>query len=168
MKTDLQIEVNGKKHEVSIDESGTFSINMGSLGGSSQIIRAPSYDELRKKARKIKIPFELKFTEAMRNTTRDGTVTGIHATNGNILVRWEPEMIAGRPAPARTEQLPGYQSGQFMPRLSEKDAEALRYLISERNRAAQELENFTKPRAWSSLSKAARDAQAAAAEGEKS
>jgi transcriptional regulator of met regulon len=163
MQTDLQVEVNGQKYPVTINEEGEFIANLGLLGGSSQIIKAGSYAELKKKVRKVKVSFALEFTEVMPNTTRNGTITGIHATNNNLLVRWEPEMIAGRPVPAKTEQLPGWQSGKFLPRLSEQDTEAVRFLIAERNRAARELENFTKPRAFTSLSQAARDAQAAAA-----
>jgi hypothetical protein len=164
MQTDLQVEVNGQKYPVTINEEGEFIANLGVLEGSSQIIRAKSYAELKKLTRKAKVSFELEFTEVTPNTTRNGTITGIHASNGNILVRWEPETIAGRrQAPAKTEQLPGWQGGKFMPRLSEQDNEALRFLIAERNRAARELDNFTAPRAFKSLSQAARDAQAAAA-----
>jgi hypothetical protein len=163
MQTDLQVEVNGQKYPVTINEEGEFIANLGLLEGSSQIIRAKSYAELKRLTRKVKVSFALEFTEVTPNTTRNGTVTGIHAANGNILVRWEPETIAGRPVPAKTEQLPGWQSGRFLPRLSEQDTEAVRFLIAERNRAVRELDNFTAPRAFKSLSQAARDAQAAAA-----
>jgi hypothetical protein len=164
MQTDLQVEVNGQKYPVTISEEGEFIANLGLLEGSSQIIRAKSYAELKKLARKVKVSFALEFTEVMPNTTRNGTITGIHATNNNLLVRWEPETIAGRrQAAGKTEQLPGWQSGRFLPRLSEQDTEAVRFLIAERNRAVRELDNFTAPRAFKSLSQAARDAQVAAA-----
>jgi hypothetical protein len=163
METDLHVEVNGQEYPVTINGEGEFTVNLGMLEGSSQIIKASSYAELRKKARKVKVPFELEFTEVTQDTTRNGTVTGIHAANGNLLIRWEPEMIAGQLKPGKTEQLPSYQGGKYLPRLSEQDTEALRYLIRERNRAARELANFANPRAFASLSKAAREAQAAAA-----
>jgi hypothetical protein len=154
MQTELSIRHEGRDYEVLVSGEGEFVVNLGVQDGSSVILKADSFAALQKKVKKIKTPFELEFTELVPSGPRNGTVTGIHAANGNLLVRW----VNGT-----TEQVPGYHASQYMPRLSEEDYETLRYLTEERNRVARELENFVKPRAFRSLKQAATEAQARAA-----
>ena len=158
METDLTVEVAGERYPVSISGDGEFVTNLGVEHGSSQIVRAASYAELVKKARKIKVPFSLDFTEVTDHGPRNGTVTGIHASNRNLLVRWQHN--------GKTEQVPGYHGSTAMPRLTAPEYQALEILISERNRTRDELAAFLKPRVYKSLSEAARTAQAEAAGGE--
>jgi hypothetical protein len=160
MQTDLKVSVAGEDYPVSINDEGEFIANLGVQDGSSQIVRAASYAELVKKARKIKVPFELDFTEVTDHGPRNGTVTGIHASNRNLLVRWQDN--------GKTTQIPGYQGGTAMPRLSAPDYQELDRLVSERNRTRDELTRFIKPRAYKSLSEAARNAQSEAAGNEQS
>jgi hypothetical protein len=160
MQTELTVSVAGENYPVSISGDGEFVVNLGVEHGSSQIVRAASYNELVKKARKIKVPFELEFTEVRDNGARNGTVTGIHASNRNLLVRWQDN--------GKTEQIPGYQGGTAMPRLPAEEYQELENLIRRRNRARDELAAFIKPRAYKSLSEAARNAQSTAAGGDQS
>lgn len=156
MQTDLTVEVAGQSYPVSINGEGEFVTNLGVEQGSSQIIKAASYAELVTKTRKIKIPFALDFTEVTDRGPRNGTVTSIHATNGNLMVRWQHN--------GKTEQIPGYQGSTAMPRLTAPEYQALEILISERNRTRDELAAFLKSRTYRSLKEAARTAQAEAAE----
>lgn len=158
MQTDLTVEVAGQSYPVSINEEGEFLANLGVEQGATQFVKAASYSELVKKARKIKVPFALDFTEVTDYGPRNGTVTGIHATNRNLLVRWQHN--------GKSEQVSGYYGSTTMPRLPAEEYQALEILISERNRTRDELAAFLKPRTYKSLSDAARKAQAEAAGGE--
>lgn len=82
-----KIEVKGLKLEVSVNDNGEF---VASLDG--ELVNAPSLDGLKKKISvrlakqsRVSIPFVTWENEALRR----GTITGIHASNNNILVTWE-------------------------------------------------------------------------------
>lgn len=153
--TELKIEANGQVFPVSLDETdGQFSVNMGVLDGSSVIVRASSFAELQRKASKIKTRFALDFTQLSSDRVRNGTVTGIHASNGNLLIRW---------ADGSTEQVPGWQgSGVVMPRLSDEEAAELARLVQARRDANHAVNAFMVPRKWDSLKEQAKKAQAEA------
>ena len=149
----MQVTAAGKDYPVDVDEeSGVFSIYMG---GDHGHIRADSLAELTRKARKIKAKFELPFSRVTQDRVEHGTVTGLHATNGNLLVKW---------ASGKTEQIPaysGYTNGS-MPRLTDEETAEAERLLKARNEAVRALDAFVRPRQYGSLKDAAKAAQAKA------
>jgi hypothetical protein len=155
MDTELTVKSGGREWPVEIGGDGTF---VATIDGNR--VNAPSLKELERKAAKVKVKFELPFTRVEGSRIQHGTVTGIHASSRNLLVRWEPEIIAGRPAAPKTDQVPGWSGHTVMPRLDDADAHTLKFLLSERDKAVRELDNFLKPRVWRSFKEAAEKAQA--------
>lgn len=155
MRTAIQVQAAGQEYPVDVDEeTGIFSIYMG---GDHGHIRADSLAELTRKARKIKAKFELPFSRVSNDRVDHGKVTGLHATNGNLLVKWDT---------GKSEQIPaysGYTSGS-MPRLTDEETAEVEALLKARNDAARALDAFLKPRQYDSLKKAAQQAQTAAVE----
>jgi hypothetical protein len=153
MDTGMKIMVAGTEYPVTLGVSDhKFTVDLGGLGR----LQAASFAELEKQARKVKVPFELPFIFVTQDGIRLGTVTGIHAGNGNVLIRWED---------GTTEQQPRWSGGKYMPRQPAGDEARLRELMEARNAAQHALEEFTEPRFWQSLgiaATAARDAAAAA------
>lgn len=146
--TELTVEAAGRTYPVTIDEDGRFRAMLGDHGS----ITDESFAGLQRRARRIKTKFSLDFTELDGNDVRDGSVTGFHATNGNLLIKW---------ANGQTEQRPGWSGNSTVfNRLSGEEAEQLRRLVDERNRAVQALNGFTMPRKLASLKQAALDEQA--------
>lgn len=126
METELTVKAGGREFPVQIDGQGKFVANLGMEG----IVTAATYDDLVKKARKTKTPFELPFTTV---EGKHGTVTGIHATNQNLLVRWED---------GKTEQLAYYAGRDYLARLDDDATEMVKQLNQERTRAVDALEKF--------------------------
>ena len=153
MKTELRITHGGKTYEVELnDENGSFRVWTGETH-----ISAPSYADLERKIRKLKTRFELPFTAVTADGVMDGTVTGFHAINGNMLVKW---------ADGSHEQMPGYSyDASSMPRLSDEDTAKAKQLVQARNEAVQALDTFIKARRFESLKKAALEAQDKAVNG---
>lgn len=152
MKTGLTVTANGEDFPVGISDDGMFRAD---LPGSVQL-KAPSLDELQKKARKVKTKFELAFTQVDSHGARHGTVTGFHASTGNLLIRWDN---------GDTEQIPPWGGGgAMMPRLSDAETAEISDLVAARNKAVHDLDMFTRSRKFASLKKAAEAARAAAAE----
>ncbi len=87
---------------------------------------------------------------------KHGTVTGIHATRGNLLIRWED---------GQSEQLPGWSSpGDVTRRLTDAEAAEVERLLEARNKAVRELDRYLAPLKLESLKKAAEQARDKAAE----
>lgn len=159
MKTDLKVVAAGKEYPVEIsDDDGTFRANLGLVDGSSNIITAPSYEGLVKKAKLVKTSFELPFTNITDDGVLHGTITGIHAGNGNLLVKWDG---------GKAEQVPSYSSyGRgYVSRLNTDETDEARRLVQARNQAVRALDAFIDARRIPSLKKAAMEAQAKAVEG---
>ena len=149
METELIIEHAGRKLPVMLDPEGTFHVLV-----DGDRISAGSYEELQKTVRKIKVKFELPFTQVSTTGVRNGTITGIHAVNGNLLVRWSN---------GETEQVYSYSShGEMMPQLSSGELAQVTHLVAERARIVRELDAFTRSRKWASPKEAAKNAQAEA------
>jgi hypothetical protein len=80
------IDVRGRKFDISVNENGLFGADF-----SDQWITAPSLEELREKLvrltknTKISIPF----IEWDGKKMRHGVCTGRHATNRNLLVKYD-------------------------------------------------------------------------------
>jgi len=145
MQTELTVKVAGTEYPVYIrDTDGVFFATVG----PSEQITADSYAELEKKARRIKVKFELPFTQITDSGVRHGTVTGLHATSGNLLVRWDN---------GQTEQISGWsgQGANTMPRLTDEEATTAVELVRARNASVKALAAFTDARKFVSLKRAA-------------
>ncbi len=155
MKTAMTISVAGKDYPVYVSDTGMFRVD---LDGQQGQISAPSFAELERKARKIKTKFEFPFSSVrvLTGRVKHGTVTGIHATRGNLLIRWED---------GQSEQLPGWSSpGDVTRRLTDAEAAEVERLLEARNKAVRELDRYLAPLKLESLKKAAEQARDKAAE----
>lgn len=152
-KTDLTVSGGGKTYEVLVDEDGRFAFYSDSI-----YHRADTLEGLRKLARRLKAKFELPFTRVNAEGVRNGTVTGIHASNSNLLVRWDD---------GSTEQIYGYSSSSGdMPQLSHADFAAAVELLRARNEAVDRFDAFVRDHGtWKSLKQAALEAQDKAVNG---
>jgi len=153
MDTELTVQANGKTWPVTLSGAdGSFHADI-----DGHKISAPSLDALQKQANKVKVPFALPFSAISGRRVVHGTVTGLHASNGNSLVRWDG---------GDTEQVQAYDSRTVMPRLDDAGAAELEALLAARDEAVAALDAFVKPRKWAGLGTAARAARDAAVKGD--
>jgi hypothetical protein len=113
MKTELTITADGETYPVEINDDGMFRVD---LRGGNQV-KAPSLEELQRKARKVKTAFTFPFTQIQGRKIRHGTITGIHASSGNLLVLWDD---------GEREQMSSWQGNGSMTRLTDAEADELR------------------------------------------
>lgn len=122
-------DFDGRKVDVNVDDGGTFWAKPDGPGGD--MVKAPTMDGLRKKilARfrtaktRLAVPVTLFKAVTRNHVTVDcsitgGHVTGCHATNGNLLVRW---------ADGKTEQLSRHEyNTEWLRELTMTEATELR------------------------------------------
>jgi hypothetical protein len=103
-----------------------FYVDLG-----EQTLEAETLSDLAGKARNFKDErFSLPF---VTRDGRKGTVTGFHAANGNLLIRW----ATGKSYQART-----YEFTKPMPELSDEDYQTLMKLLEAEREAQKALESF--------------------------
>ena len=106
--------------------AGTFRARReegGEDGEKETVVEGFTLEEVKEKlgkiilARRAKLDIRFSALDTNRSTVRNGTVTGLHAANGNKLVTWED---------GRKEQLSGsFYSLVFFPRLTTGQADIL-------------------------------------------
>jgi hypothetical protein len=150
--TDLELDVNGKRYPLTVHNDGLFYAMV-----EDHPLSATTFKELLSKARKVKVKFELRFSQEHNGGVRHGRVTGVHATSRNYLCRWDD---------GQSEQLSTYGGGNQYPRLSDDESAELERLVRNAKVAQQQLDAFRKGHAFiqGGFSAAVRDAQAKAAE----
>jgi len=151
MDTGLTITVSGKAFPVHLEthpkewDKATFTLHLG----EENDVSADSFRQLEQKVADLRlVRFELPFTNRIG---QDGMVTGFHATNGNMLIRW---------ASGKTEQT--YSSSNIndaMPRLSDEDKAELRKLIADVRDAQKAWNDFVSARQFESVRDAADEAR---------
>lgn len=116
--------------------------------GNGQELDADSWKGLEAKARSFKdVRFDLPFTTRHGH---EGSVTGFHAGNGSLLVRW---------ASGATDQRRKYQMEGSMPRLSPEDQAELKRLRDASTEAQKAWNEFVNERAWDDIEEAATQAR---------
>jgi hypothetical protein len=135
MDTGLTITVSGKAFPVKLEThpkdwvKAKFTLHLG----EGNDVDAASFAELEAKVKDLRlVRFELPFT--MPNG-RGGMVTGFHASNGNMLIRWDS---------GKTSQEYGSGLADAMPRLSEDDLAELKQLVQARSDAYSALAEWVK------------------------
>jgi len=151
MDTGLTISVSGKDFPVHLETDqkawvkAKFTLHLG----EGNDVGADTFAELEAKVKDLRIVrFELPFTD---RTGKDGTVTGFHATNGNMLIRW---------ANGKTiQEYGGSGLNDAMPRLDEADKAALKQLIWNVREAQKVWNDFVEARKFESVRDAANEAR---------
>ena len=149
--TGLTITVSGKAYPVMLEAhpkdfvKATFSLHLG----EENDVEAPSFAELAAKVKDLRlVRFELPFTNRIG---QDGMVTGFHASNGNMLVRW---------GSGKTEQVYARSSlNDAMPQLSDEEKDELRKLIDDVRSAQSAWNEFVRARQFESVHDAADEAR---------
>lgn len=142
------IEVRGTKYEIEVDEAGRWHTIVG-----SERVTAESRSELKDKllelsakaAVKVAIPFTLMTSSGGVRRDRSparGVITGIHAGNGNMLVKW----LSGWQAGTSTQWTPSYQDVIFEGDVSLEDAAEYARLREADQQAKQALALFINER----------------------
>ena len=123
--TGKTVKVLGKEYPVMLDNNAGFVVQLG----EGNELRDATFSELWLKAGQYKdARFSLPFTTA---DNKNGTVTGFHASNGNLLIRWDN---------GRTEQTYGFTDA--MPRLSDADAAEFTRLFEAHRAAWRKVRQF--------------------------
>jgi len=151
MDTGLTIEVSGKKYPVELvtDQKAWDKARFRLHLGEGNDVEADSFRELADKVEDLRlVRFELPFTNRYG---ADGMVTGFHATNGHMLIRW---------ASGKTEQVYGSSSlNDAMPQLGDEDKTELKRLIRAREDAQKAWDEFVEARKFESVREAADEAR---------
>ena len=125
LDTGKTVSVLGKTYPVLLTDGSKFRVDLG----DGQDLEAATYSELVTMARDFKdVRFDLPFTT---DTGRNGSVTGFHAGNGNLLIRW---------GDGTTEQRYGVQDA--MPQLSGTDLEIFARLLKAKHAAYLAVQQF--------------------------
>jgi ribosomal protein L35AE/L33A len=130
-----KIDVKGKKFQVSISDEGKFFAQYEHEQISAESLKQLT-DRLAdriKKSKRVSIPICMWEKESWSDRPgkiRTGTITGIHGSNDNVLVKFDDE--------ARSEQV---SYGDFF---DPKDSAELKRLAEALNDAEQAFENFKK------------------------
>lgn len=135
------IEVRGKRYEVTVGREGTFYTKVHNRG-----VHATSREELRnavmkatKRARvTVEVPFSITQTVrySRKRTVKSGIAVGLHQGHGAILVKYDD---------GSTEQLDtGFSSSTTLVPLADDEAKEWVRLQDERDRTYAELQEFEK------------------------
>jgi hypothetical protein len=135
LDTGKTVTVLGKKYPVMLDNDGNEHAYRGMYFvvdlGDGQELRDREFAKLDTRAREFKdVRFDLPFTT---DTGKDGSVTGFHAGNGRMLVRWSD---------GKTSQESPYGLNRAMPRLSGEDRANFEKLWQDRLAAYEAVERF--------------------------
>jgi hypothetical protein len=139
------IEVRGTKHQVTVDEGGDWIAAVG-----SEILRSKTrsglVDKIRELSAKAAVAIEIPFllvNDGMHKGIARGVVTGIHAGNGNMLVRW----ITGWQAGKQMQWTPSYTDVIFDGAIPDEDVEKRHELAEAKRVATRDLYEFDRLRA---------------------
>lgn len=116
------VEVRGTNYPVYADARGTLGAVMGGteyVGSSMDTLRTYMMAASRRQQVKVSVPFSKLITgtyDPERATVQHGVATGIHASSGNVLIRWQD---------GKTEQASGY-SGYMQPLSQDESSEYIR------------------------------------------
>jgi hypothetical protein len=128
--TGKKVSVLGKEYPVQLTDGNDYTGMKFHVDlGDGNELEAASFHELASLAANFKdVRFDLPFTS---QDGYDGSVTGFHAGNGRLLVRW---------ANGKTEQRYGIDGA--MPQLQGEDRETFHRLLKTRNDAQQAVKEF--------------------------
>jgi hypothetical protein len=127
------VEIKGRTFNVEVDErNGRFYTEMDGMGVYGESL-ADLKTELAKRMSRTSVKVNIPFVRWDNGVLMKGTITGIHAANKNILVKWEHKKGA--------DQEYGYSPGVYInPDVGEQYVE----LSKANDRAAEVLEEFVK------------------------
>jgi hypothetical protein len=118
-----EVEVRGTKYPLTVDDHGYWSTSY-----NRELVAAQTRDQVREilmnKTKRAAAKVEVRFSTLARPRyggelyNRLGSATGIHSSNGNVLVRWDD----ARGSEQITER---YSSDYFIPPLAEDEATEL-------------------------------------------
>jgi hypothetical protein len=151
------LKMKGASVEVFVSEDGRFTATVGGVSYS-----ADSLADLKAKAaagirRSAKV--EIRFYRAVDGKVRSGTITGIHASNRNVLVRFDGEKGVDQEYGWRTE-------GEYL-ELDAEELEEFRKLIAAEKAATDAVAAFEKAHAFKAIDRVEREIAAAEAGGAK-
>jgi hypothetical protein len=151
METDITLEVRGAEYKVEVDGRGRFSTEVG-----DQHYNAESLDKLRDKVVRATRQSNLDIRFARPNadgTVRYGIVTGIHAAQRALMVRWND---------GKREIIQSYNATDMLQPISYEQARGYSDLVRVAEVATTEVRRFRdehKLNAWTEANEAANDRQ---------
>lgn len=154
------VEVRGQQIGVDVDNQGTFSAKVGDATVSADSLK----DLIGKLERATKIEqarVSIQFSRWDDGAIKHGTVTGIHAANNNLLIKWDG--VKGTSQEWRSGRW-GEKTERFL-RLTDVEEKQLLALYKAEEVATEAREEFEKRHAFDigkELTKALSDAEVAA------
>lgn len=151
MQTEISLEIRGTQYPVELSKAGIFSATTGADKVVDTTLEGLQKQMLRLTRQTAKLSIRVSRPDYASGTIQAGTITGIHAVNRAILVRWDN---------GQRDQIAAYSCDGIMTELTPEETEEYESLVRAEAVAHQNTTEFRNRHVFDAfnVAKAASDA----------